>query len=99
MASGITSSSTYDDIRAVYLTNATYDEEGDATKARAFIVACRALLTFPRRVRHGGNEEMELTPDEIRRQLHEAKTWLSVHGDSTHATARVRHLGLENLRH
>lgn len=99
MASGINSSSTLDEIKAAYLDNATYDEEGDAAKAKAFIVACRALLLkMPRRARHGGNEEIELTPDEIRRELDKARQWLTVHGDDTADTARVRHLGLEDYR-
>lgn len=100
MASGISSSSTLDEIKAAYLDNATYDEESDAAKARAFIVACRALLLkLPKRARHGGSEEVELTPNEIRGQLEAAKRWLTVNADGTAGSAsRVRHISVEEFR-
>ncbi|MCP4571485.1 MAG: hypothetical protein GY838_03970 [bacterium] len=64
--------------QTAYLANADYDTEGDATKAAAFIAACRKLLLLvPRRARHGSGEEYEIDPAVLRSELAEARSWLA----------------------
>lgn len=75
--SSLSSASSLDTIVASYVDNASYAEDASATKAAAFVTACRILLLKrPQRVRHG-NEEIELKPDEIRFQLREAQNYLA----------------------
>jgi hypothetical protein len=79
--SALNSSSTRQEILDAYADNASYAEDGDATKARAFITACRILLLkIPRRVARGGpaSEEIEMEPRLIMDQIDEAKRWLAM---------------------
>jgi len=70
--------SDYSDAQAAYLANADYDTEADATKAAAFIAACRKLLLLiPKRSRHGSGEEIEIDPGVIRAGLQAAQSWLA----------------------
>jgi hypothetical protein len=81
--STLSSSSTLAEIQAAYDDNASYEEDGDATKAAAFITACRMLLRrIPRRVSHGGRgaEEIETSPEQLREDIADAHRWLCAHG-------------------
>ena len=77
----LNSASRLAEIKAAYDDNASYEEDGDAAKARAFITACRLyLMRIPRRVAHGGpaSEEIELEPRMLIDQIQEAKRWLAL---------------------
>jgi hypothetical protein len=70
--------SDYSDAYAAYISNADYDTEADATKAAAFISACRKLmLLMPKRARHGSGEELEVDPATLRDELRGAQAWLA----------------------
>jgi hypothetical protein len=73
------STSTLSEILAAYADNASYAEDGSATKARSFITACRLLLiNLPRRTSAGGKggEEIELDPRMIQEEMQAAQRWL-----------------------
>jgi len=94
------SSSSDAEILAAYQDNACYEEEGNVTKAKAFLTACRCLLLIlPKRAAHGGRgaEEIELSTDLIQQQLADCRQWLALHDTSNHPP-RVRHLSLESFR-
>lgn len=82
---------TRDEVYAAYEANSGYDLEGDVTKAREFIRACRLMLS-PRfsikRMSHGmsrggGGEEVELDQKLIENQLNDALAWLSANDTTT----------------
>lgn len=97
--STLNSASTFEQIQAAYADNASYQEDGSAAKARAFITACRLLLLkLPKRVSKGGKsqgEEIELDPRLLAEQIGEAKRYLS---EANIATAPPRCYSLENFR-
>jgi hypothetical protein len=75
-------------LAAAYDTNADYEETSSATKARAFITACRRLLSpavSPKRNVHGGRgaEEIELDLTIVRAELVAAQEWLADYVAST----------------
>jgi hypothetical protein len=78
--SSLTSNSTIAEVKAAYVDNASYDEDGSVTKARAFITAVRIMLSWPKRERLGGGgsaSEFEVDTIELRRQLDEAKDYVA----------------------
>lgn len=98
--STLSSTSTTAEIKAAYDDNASYEEDGSATKARAFITACRLLLRrLPVQVgRSGrGSEEVRLDPDLLRRQLEDAQVWLASSPDASDLGG-VRHPSFANFR-
>lgn len=80
----IDSNSTVEEIEAVYLDNLSYQTDSSATKAAAFIEACRALiLRRPSRSSVGGSRggfETDFDIAEIRRELAAAQRWLVANG-------------------
>jgi hypothetical protein len=75
------------DAKAAHYENADYEETGDATKARAFVTACRRLIgLLPARMTKGGREvgESEFDLQRLEQQLAAARLWLS-----TQASAAV----------
>jgi len=88
--STLNSASTRADTLAAYKDTASYAEDGDAGKARAFITACRLLLLIlPKRAMHGGTaggEQIDLNPELIAAQITEAKRWLIGNDTSTPQT-------------
>ena len=94
----LTSASTLAEIKAAYADNASYLEDGSATKARAFITACTLLLLrLPKRVSKGGGqgEEIELDPQLLADQIGEAKRYLSA---ANVAIAPTKCYSIENFR-
>jgi len=94
------STSTWAEVVAAYADNVGYDEDNSATKARAFVTACRLLLSpamSSKRTVHGGRgggEELELDLAEIRRQLEAAQNWITGNASG----GGVRHLSVEEFR-
>ncbi len=95
----LSSASTYEEIKAAYLDNASYLEDGSAVKARVFITACRyLLLVLPKRVSKGGKsqgEEIELDPGLIQREIGQAQVFLT---QANLAAAPPVHYSFENFR-
>lgn len=93
--STLSSSSTFAEMQAAYIDNASYAEDGSLAKARAFITACRCLLLkLPKRSKHGLNQETEFEPSLLRQELLQAQQYVnaSVSGGG------VRHLSVEGFR-
>lgn len=92
--------STLPDARAAYLANADYAEVGSAVKARAFIVACRALLILQPMRSMATSHQVEFNPSLIERELKEAKTWLALNGTNanTGGMGRAKYLDLSGMR-
>ena len=97
--SALSSASSLDEIQAAYADAACYQEDGSASKARAFITACRLLLLqLPKRVSKGGRaqgEEVELDPGLLARQIDEAKRYLT---STAIATAPPKCFSIEGFR-
>lgn len=100
MASTLNSSSTFEDIEASYIDNASYAEDASVTKAKAFITACRILLLkLPaegqqsNRFRGRFDENLK----QISNEMDEAKAWLSAN-DTTRQPGKVIHADFSNFR-
>lgn len=85
--STITSASTLADVQAAYVDNASYAEDGDVAKAKAFLTASRVLLL--KMPAEAGSREgnMRLNPELIQKEMGEARTWLAA--NDTPVTASV----------
>jgi len=76
--SSLTSASTLAQIKAAYADNASYQEDADVAKARAFVTACRLLLLkTPSKVMHGKAGGIEFSVASIQQQLDAANRWLA----------------------
>ena len=74
----LTSSSTLAQIRAEYKDNADYESAGSATKANAFVVACRFLLIeIPAVSEHAKSARVEYEMTLIQNELNRALKWLA----------------------
>lgn len=94
--STLTSASTLDQVIASYADNASYQEDQDPGKARAFVTACRILLLkLPSKSAHGRGGSIELSVAEVRMQLEAAQRWLAT---SPAATNDVAHPTFQNFR-
>ena len=94
------SASTFQEVVDAYADNASYAEDGSATKARAFCTACRLLLLqLPKRAASGGprGEELEMEPQSIENQLNQARQWLNVNVDSA-GSGRTRYSDFSGFR-
>lgn len=96
--STLSSASSVTQIKAAYADNASYAEDNSASKAAAFITACRLLiLKLPSRAKQGAGFEVELDLTLIRSEMAEAKRWLDIHGTSS-ASGGVRHADFATFR-
>lgn len=96
--STLSSASSLAQIKAAYADNASYAEDASASKAAAFITACRLLLLkLPSRAKQGAGFEVELDLTLIRSEMTEAKRWLDIHGTSS-AAGGVRHADFATFR-
>jgi hypothetical protein len=95
----ITSSSTYSDILGEYLDNASYEENNSVSEARAFISACRALVVFAMRSRHGGGggEEVEFDLAVLQKEKEAAQAWLGVN-DTDRGQGQVSYIDFRGSR-
>jgi hypothetical protein len=80
MTAEINANSTIDQIYASYRNNASYEEEGDVTKAKRFITAVRFLLGMAKRERKGGasGAEHEFDLETLREELKDARNFVVV---------------------
>lgn len=97
--STLDSSSSREQMLAAYYDNASYEEDASASKAAAFITACRFLLRQDPKRSRKGESEVELDPAVIRQELLDARFWLSAHDTSAAANrSRVMHPSFDNFR-
>lgn len=74
--SSLSSSSTYEEVKASYYDNASYEEDVSVVKAAAFITACRFLLQQdPKKTGWREGSSLEWDPEALQREITEAKTW------------------------
>jgi hypothetical protein len=94
--STLTSSSTDAQVWAAYDDNASYEEDGDRTKALAFLTACKFLIRRkPKRMEHDGRSS-DFDAEAIRDEMSAARNWLALNPAST--TAAVRYADLAGYR-
>jgi hypothetical protein len=80
---------TFDEIRSDYVDNADYAETNSVAKCRAFITACRRLLSFPAGAA-SGNASTQFQPAAWQAERAAAEAWLATHSTaSTDAGPRV----------
>lgn len=97
--SALSSTSTIAQITASYADNASYEEDGSVSKARAFVTACRLLiLKLPTKMMHGKAGEIDLDPSLIRGELQAAQRWLASQPDSAAGADAVRFLDFSTFR-
>lgn len=101
--STLSSSSSYSEIRAAYLDNASYEEDSSPAKARVFITACRMLLLLlsTSSQDHAGGARREFDVDQIRREQERAQNWLANNNTASGTLAaggNVRHADLRGFR-
>lgn len=91
--STLTSSSTSAEIEAAYLDNASYEEDEDVGKCKAFLTACRIILfKRPQRSAHrGAGSEMQWDLRLIQKEIDRAEAWLAAQAGMSGATDNVVH--------
>jgi hypothetical protein len=99
--STLSSSSTRDEVLAAYADNASYEEDDSVPKAKAFVTACRLLLS-PKHSAVRTNAmgiEVELELELIRAEMIAAQEWLAASGESARTSAgEVMHSSFEEFR-
>jgi len=96
--STLSSSSTLAEVQAAYDDNASYAEDESASKAAAFITACRILLRrVAKRAAHGGRgaNEVEHDPGLLRAEMREAIQYVASAGQRGPA---IKHPSMEYFR-
>lgn len=96
--STLSSASTLDQIKAAYLDNASYQEDQDVGKCRAFVTACRMLLLKLPQSSRKGDSELTLSIGSIQSELKLAKQWLATANVSA-AGGGIRYSDFSNLRY
>ena len=81
-----------------YQANAGYDIEGSVAKCKLFIVAARALVTQPKRLKTGRNAELEHDPARIEAALIKAERWYASRGGESGTDSGVGYYGLSEAR-
>jgi len=97
--SALSSASTIDEIKAAYADNASYEEDASASKAKAFVTACRLLLLkLPKMATtEGGRQQLMLNPELIQGEMERATNWLSTSSAGA-ASGGVKHVDLQGFR-
>jgi len=96
--SSLTSASSLTEIKAAYLDNASYQEDADLAKARAFITACRMLLLkLPQHASQGDGVEVTLDVRMLQNEMNAAKRWIA-NSAAGSIGGGVRVASFQNLR-
>jgi electron transfer flavoprotein alpha/beta subunit len=95
--STLTSASTIAEIKASYIDNASYAEDADVAKARAFITACRILLLKMPAVATKNGESVQMRPEVIRQEMEAAQEWVEA-TDANEIGPRVVKGSFQNFR-
>lgn len=97
--SALSSASTAAEVRAAYMDNASYEEDGSATKAAAFITACRLLLLMMPKLINQGSAQLATSPDQIRAEMTRAQAWYATNAEtSAGGNGSVRYADLRDFR-
>ncbi|MCK4340276.1 MAG: hypothetical protein KAY37_00960 [Phycisphaerae bacterium] len=95
--SSLSSSNDINEVYAAYDDNASYAEDGSASKAHAFITACRILIRRQPKQHGQGTSSMTLSPELLRDEINRANEWLAINDDSV-VNAGVVHHGFQEFR-
>lgn len=78
-------STTFAQAQTAYLDNAGYDgASGSVAMAKAFRTACRQLLVLlPKVSQQGANNQLQLSPDLVKKALDDCTTWLASNDDGS----------------
>ena len=97
--SSLSSSSTLAQVKAAYADNASYDEDGSVSKAKAFVTACRILLLkMPSVAEQLGHARVEQEMSEIRRQLEAAQSYVATAAADAGGDGQVIHSDFGEFR-
>jgi len=97
----LSSSSTTAQVLSAYADNASYEENDSLSQAKAFVSACRLLLSpahsFKRSMAGGRNgSEVELSQDLLMKQMDEARRWVAA--KQAESSGGVTHVDLTGFR-
>ena len=95
----LNSESTIEEMKAAWLDNASYEEEGSVEKAKKFITACRCLiLKTPAKMAQGGSNatDIEMEVRLYSEQIDDARKFLAA--NSSCASAGITLLDATNFR-
>lgn len=93
----LTSASTLAEVKAAYIDNASFEEDGSVSAAKTFVTACRILLLqLPKEAAKGG-ESLTLSIEQIHAEMKRAQVWVNANGGNGPAGG-VLHTSFENFR-
>lgn len=97
MSSTLSSSSTYEEVKAAYRDNASYREDSSRSKALAFITACIFLADLT--PLSASRDGQSTTKESLLEQQHKAEAWLTANpGSSGSGATRVRFGDFQDFR-
>jgi len=99
--SALSSSSSFADVVAAYEDNASWEEDGDLAKAKAFITACRFLLRYAQRSAKRGQgtaAEQEFNYDAVRAEMAQARAYVAEQESGTTSNPNVIHADWQGIR-
>lgn len=94
--STLSSSSTDAQIWNAYDDNASFEEDSSATKAAAFLTACRILLRRRPQMTNVDGTMVSFEPNVIQSELNRARSWLAANRSS--GAGGVRYLDVSTSR-
>lgn len=97
MSSTLSSSSTYDEVKAAYRDNASYREDSSRTKALAFNTACIFLADLKPMI--SARDGQTMTRESLLEQQRKVEAWLAANpGSSGGGSTRVRFADFQDFR-
>lgn len=101
LMSTLSSSSTLQQVLDAYVNSASYEEDNDLAKARAFITACR-ILSEQRPVEHAhggrGAESIRFDPEQLPGEIKAARQFIAARVGVNNGGAGVKHYDLSGFR-
>lgn len=95
--STLSSSSSYQEIVDSYEDNASWFEDGSATKAAAFVTACKFLIRRIPKRQSSGEHDNEFSVAEVQAESKKAEDYIKTAGRSGSAKS-VRYLNADSYR-
>lgn len=95
----VTSASTDQEILDAYRNNASYEEDGSTSKAKAFITVCQVILGERPASAGTGGQNVVFNMAAVQKAIDTARRWLALNGGASGTSGgSVRHLSFRNLR-
>lgn len=98
--SSLSSASTLTQVENAYVDNASYEEDADVAKAKAFVTAARILLLKLPAEAGTRENHLKLSTNEIAAQLKQAQAWVAANdtGSTGSSGPAVTVVSFENFR-